>query len=391
MKSKQRRLTAFLGIVFSVILSFWGYLSFLSFRNDTSCIPDTQAQENDLVISSQLQAALNDYSQSHGHVGLQATILLPQGVEWNGTAGYANDAKACPLTQTHNLYIGSITKTFTSFLILEQVEAGRIHLGDPLSIWVPYSEGNRITVEMLLRHTSGIPSYTDQIILQLFAFPQKQFSHDELFAIIADNPLKFEPGSRHEYSNTNYLLLGMILEEATGKSYGELLGNAARQMGLDRIYSPAYPNNLILANGYDETLLNLGKRNLTAFRTSLESGAFSAGGIAASSRDTAVFFHALFSAEWLSDETVAQMITTINAPDEDLPLQTGYGLGVRNLIIEGESVYGHTGTIPGYSGIAMYNPERGYTIVVLSNVSTIAQTDLYASLQKIVLAALNQK
>ncbi|HKJ37508.1 MAG TPA: serine hydrolase domain-containing protein [Anaerolineales bacterium] len=390
--SLRKVLRVLLLSLFTFVIGFGGYVAFLSNKNDNACLTNepTQSIESDLESAAQLQAVLDQYSQNYNNVGLQATVILPDGTQWNGVSGYANDAKTCPLMLDHNLYVGSITKTFTAALVMEQVEAGIIHLDDPVEEWIPYSDGGRITVEMLMRHTSGIPSYTDEIILQLFGLPQKQFSPDELFATIVDEPLKFEPGSRHEYSNTNYLLLGMILEAATGKPYGELLGNAVTQMDLDRIYFPAYPNSLILANGYDETLLNLGKRNLTAFRTSMGSGAYSAGGIAASSHDAAFFFHTLFSEQWLADETVAQMMTIMEASDEDVPLQKGYGLGVRNLVIDGESLYGHTGTIPGYSGIAMHNPQHGFTIVVLSNVSTIEQTTIFSDLQKVVLQYLKK-
>jgi len=79
------------------------------------------------------------------------------------------------------------------------------------------------------------------------------------------------------------------------------------------------------------------------------------------------------------------MIETTDAPDEDIPLSVGYGLGVRELVIDGESVYGHTGIVPGFSGIVMHNLEHGFTIVVLSNVSTIEQTDLFGKLQSVVM------
>jgi len=370
-----------------ITLSFLAYLAYLSSRYDTACLPDGQIQKGKLEFSDQLKAVLDEYSQSHGNVGLQATVILPDGTQWSGASGYANHDKTCPLTLEHNLYVGSITKTFTAALVMEQVEAGTIRLNDPIGTWISHPDGSRITVEMLLRHTSGLPSYTEDMpfLLAYFGRPQKQWSPAELFSVIEGKPLKFEPGSCHEYSNTNFLVLGIILEEATGKSYGELLRDAVTNIGLKRIYYPVFSENLILANGHDETIFNLGKRNLIAFRTSLESGAYSAGGIAATSHDTAAFFHALFGKSWLATQTVAQMMDTIEAPDEDVPLQIGYGLGVRNLVIDGESVYGHTGTIPGYSGIAMHNPQHRFTIVILSNVSTIEQTNIFADLQKVLL------
>ncbi len=132
-------------------------------------------------------------------------------------------------------------------------------------------------------------------------------------------------------------------------------------------------------------MLNMGKRNMTGARTAFESYAFAAGGISGSAQANAMFFHGLFTGKWLAPDTVAQMIDTTEAPDENIPLQVGYGLGVSNMVIDGESVYGHTGIVPGFSGIAMHNLERGFTIVVLSNVSTIEKTNLFAELQAVVM------
>lgn len=243
---------------------------------------------------------------------------------------------------------------------------------------------------MLLRHTSGLPNYTDYASTN-FVTPFRVNNHwqpDELLDVVMDQPLKFEPGSRYEYSNTNYVALGIILETVSGKPYGDLLQDAAAKMGLERLYflpAASHSQEITFANGYDETMFNMGKLNMTALRALMESYAFTAGGISGSAQANAAFFHALFTGEWLSADTVAQMIDTIDAPDEDIPLQTGYGMGVRNLVIDGESLYGHTGTIAGYFGIAMHGLERGFTIVVLSNVSTIEQTNLFADLQSIVM------
>ncbi|HLO15067.1 MAG TPA: serine hydrolase domain-containing protein, partial [Anaerolineales bacterium] len=135
----------------------------------------------------------------------------------------------------------------------------------------------------------------------------------------------------------------------------------------------------------DESLLHLGRRNLTGFRHSLESGAYSAGGILSTSQDVARFVYALFNEKVISNASLAEMETFVNAPDEDLPEQTGYGLGIRHLIIDGESWIGHTGSIPGYSGMVMHQVEKNYTIAILSNLSTIDQVRLLAEIQKIIL------
>ena len=207
----------------------------------------------------------------------------------------------------------------------------------------------------------------------------------ELLEAVMDQPLKFEPGSSYEYSNTNYAALGIILETVSGKPYEDLLQSAAASMGLERLYFLAGSREMPFANGYDEAMINMGRRNVTGGRAAYESYAYANGGISGSAQANAVFFHTLFTGQWLAPETVDQMIDTTEAPFEDVPLQIGYGLGVSNMIIDGESVYGHGGIIPGFSGIALHNLERGFTIVVLSNVSTIEQENLFAELQSIVM------
>ena len=142
-----------------------------------------------------------------------------------------------------------------------------------------------------------------------------------------------------------------------------------------------------ITDGYDESMFNMGRCNLTAARTAIESYAFTASGISASTQATAAFFHALFTGEWLSPDTVAQMIETVGAPDEDIPRQTRYGLGVRYLVIGNESVYGHTISTPGFFWIAIHNLERGCTIVVLSIVSTIEGRKVFTGLQSIVMGS----
>ncbi len=375
-------------VVVTVVTASWAYLAYFNAKFDQSCLPNSQAFiESDLAIAASLQDVLDQYSQTHDHVGLQAAVVFPDGSQWTGVSGYANHAQECPLTLAHNMELASITKTFTGALVMEQVEAGTIRLDDPIDTWIAHPEGDRITVEMLLRHTTGMPNYTEKAAMSMLTLfrANNLWQPQELLEAVMDQPLKFEPGSQHEYSNTNYVALGIILETVSGKPYADLLQNAAAKMGLERLYFLAGSQEMRFANGYEESLFNLGRHNLTGGRAALESYAFAAGGISGSAQANAAFFHALFNGEWLAPETVTQMIDTIDAPDEDVTLQAGYGLGVRNLMIDGESVYGHTGSVPGFSGIAMHNLERGFTVVVLSNLYQIEQTDIFAELQSVVM------
>jgi D-alanyl-D-alanine carboxypeptidase len=315
------------------------------------------------------------------------TVVQPDGTVWSGVSGHANREKRYPMTHDHRLYIGSITKLYTAVLVMDQVDKGIISLDDTLDKWVDLPYADTVAVRMVLNHTSGIPSYTEGtwFLVRCFGLPQKNWQSDELIRVVSRKPLEFEPGSRYKYSNSNYLLLGVVFETATGKSYEMLLQeNITRQQGFENTSFLAQTCDAAIASAYDDTLLHLGTRNLTGFRRSMESGAFSAGGILSTSEDVALFAHRLFTGQIVTGSTLDQVTTFIEAPDEDIPLQTGCGLGVRHLTVDGESLFGHTGSIPGYSGVVMHNPEKHYTIAILSNLSVIDQARLLEEIHDVV-------
>ncbi len=161
-------------------------------------------------------------------------------------------------------------------------------------------------------------------------------------------------------------------EFGTGFSYANLRN--FRQFYL------TYPDDILIANAYDEDLLHVRAPNLTGLRLSLHSGAFSAGGIFSTSSDVAYFTRALFAGGIVSEESLAEMTTFVDAPDTDAPERIGYGLGVRQMVIDGEGFVGHTGAIPGYSGVTAFGVDNGITITILSNLSVIEQERLLAEI-----------
>ena len=164
MKSKiLKTLGGLVLMLVAVVLGGWAYLAYFNAKLDQSCLSSEPVlAQSDLEIAASLQEVLYQYSQTHDHIGLQVAVIFPDGSQWLGVSGYANHAKECPLTLEHNMHLASITKTFTAALVMEQVEAGTIRLDDPMDTWIAHPEGDRITVEMLLRHTSGLPNYTEK-------------------------------------------------------------------------------------------------------------------------------------------------------------------------------------------------------------------------------------
>jgi D-alanyl-D-alanine carboxypeptidase len=340
------------------------------------------------VPTERLLSELREYSAERSGVGLQACAVLEDGTCWRGVAGKADHDEDIPLSFAHHLYVGSVTKLYTATLVLDLVQRSDLSLSDTLDEWVDLEYASDVTVETLLNHTSGVPNYTSDawFVARYFGLPTRTWEPSDLLDVIRGSPLRFEPGARHEYSNSNYVLLGVVLEAVTEQSYRTLVGRLVREEGgFDRTYYLDYPDDARIANGYDESIFDVGRRNLTAFRESLETGAYAAGGILSTVPDVAGFVRALFTGEILTEATLSRMRTFVDAPDEDVTTQRGYGLGVRNLVIGGRSLVGHTGTIPGYSAIAMHHDDPEYTIAVLSNLSTIDQTRVFGRLQNAVL------
>jgi len=161
--------------------------------------------------------------------GAMATVIVPGRGRWVGTVGYANDERKRAMLPEMQSPIGSVTKTFTAMMVLQEVSAGRLDLDDRLSTWYPsIPKADEITLAMLLNMSSGISDYINDDIVataeQLMADPQRRYRPDALIAKGAAMPRAFEePGSAYSYSNTNTVILGRILEKETGKGYAALL------------------------------------------------------------------------------------------------------------------------------------------------------------------------
>jgi len=230
-------------------------------------------------------------------------------------------------------------------------------------------------------------------LARFFGFPNKRWEPSELLAAIDLDSPRFAPGTRHEYSNSNYAVLGVVLEAVTGRSYGSALQDLLEEDPdpLRNTFYSDHPSSTPITNGYDVSVLNLGRRNVTAFRTSFETGGYAAGGVLSTASDVAQFLNSLLTGDMLTAEALEEMQDFVEAPDADVPQQVGYGLGLRRLRIGEQSLVGHTGTIPGYSGIALHNPHHDVTIAILSNQSTIDQAELFADVQSVVLDRLKER
>jgi len=166
-----------------------------------------------------LQAAHEVWS-FHGAalVAKDGKVLLKKGY------GMASIELGVPSSPKNKYLIGSITKQFTALAIMQLVEKGLVDLEAPITKYLPdypKETGDKVTIHHLLRHSSGVPSYTDDA--ELMGRRTMPGSLEEILAVFKDEPLDFEPGSQYQYSNSGYALLGMVIEAASGKSYEDYI------------------------------------------------------------------------------------------------------------------------------------------------------------------------
>jgi CubicO group peptidase (beta-lactamase class C family) len=270
--------------------------------------------------------------------------------------GFADLNSQLPNTPTTEFRIGSLSKPFTATLILQLQEKGKLNIKDPVRKYIPdYPKGDSITIENLLNHTSGIKS-----ISSMKEYYEKWMTQpstlDNTISYFKNEPLNFTPGSRFEYSNSNYILLSRIAEKASGLSFSKLLEKSIvqklkmKQSGLDQ-------NNRTSKNkaiGYDISPTD----SFAVARYTEMSVLSGAGAIYSSARDLYIWDRAWYGNQLLSDASKKLMLT---------PVKKNYGLGWEIDQIKGRTLISHSGSIDGYLSNYMRFPDQDVCIIFLAN------------------------
>ena len=297
-------------------------------------------------------------------------------------SGLADLATKTPIAVGDRVRVGSLTKTFVATVVLQLAAERLLSISDTVSRWLPglVPGGAGITIRELLQHTSGIYSYTNDpgFLRALISDPTRVWKPKELVRIAVAHPPLFPPGTAFAYSNTDYVLLGMIIQAATGHPVGQQLqARIFTPLGLRDTYLP-YANPHLrtpYAHGY---LLGqpgaTGPADATVFGP---SWAGAAGGIVSTAADLARFYTALLSGKLLPAAQLQQMMTTIPIP---MGQGVGYGLGVESVPLPCGTAWGHTGDFPGYFGNAFTTTGGSSQAVVLVNADGLSaqqQNDIW--------------
>ena len=282
--------------------------------------------------------------------------------------GYSqiSDTDKKPMTAANRFRIGSVTKTFTAALILQLVDEKKLQLTQTIDKFLPQvPNANKITIEQILSHRSGIPniSRAQNAERNVNTLPMTKEEH---LALIINTKPDFEPGTKSNYSNSGYFVLGLIIEKITGKSYESILHDKIiKKLGLKDTYL-ATGNIDVNKNEALTYFIVPGSKNWKQVPETHPSLLFSAGAIVSTPSDMAKFILALFDGKIISKESLSQMTK----------LRDGEGFGLVTFPYNGKTFYGHTGGADNYGAWMMYLPEEKLAITYTSNAKIYPVKDI---------------
>jgi D-alanyl-D-alanine carboxypeptidase len=324
----------------------------------------------ELPFAQELQDALDNGLEQYGGMGISAAIIVPGYANWLGVSGVSYGTT--PITTDTLFSAGSATKLYTAITILQLAEEGVLTLEDPISKWLPvYPQvDSTISIRQLLNHTGGVfdmvrhPDYWQA----MFSDPDKVWQPEEIITNFLLEPY-FPKGTGWHYSTPGYILLRMIIKEATGSDLSSIYRERLlKPLALDHTFlagEEELPENT--AHGWFDVDGDGKYDDLPSF-TSFYTGI--GGGIYASAEDMAKLSHALFSEHRLLNERSYEQMLTFHSPTPGEPLAAGYGLGVVEFspdLFNGLEIWGHSGNAPGFAAGCLYLPDYDVSIGIAVN------------------------
>lgn len=361
MTGYRRRLAASLTV---------GLVAFAPLACQSQVAPETIA-----AVQSRLDSLANNTSIP----GLTVGISMADGASIGLAAGVSDTATHRPMSRDDRMLQGSVGKTYFGAVALQLVAAGLLDLDAPLAGYLgdePWYDrlpnSGEVTIRQLMSHTSGIVRYefNPTFLQDLIARPMRTFTPEERLSYLFDMEPPFAAGEGWDYSDTNFVLLAMVIERVTGTmAYDEIRRRLLEPLGLDDTVPSDRPDVPGLANGYagpgnafgafDATLID----GRLAMNPQFEWGG---GGFASTAEDLAVWIRYIHEGRAFDSGLLDEFRTGVTAP---LGPQASYGLGVIMMELPVGTAWGHSGFMPGYRTEAYYFPDHGFSIALQINTS----------------------
>jgi D-alanyl-D-alanine carboxypeptidase len=318
-------------------------------------------------LQSRLQLRLDSLHRAGRFAGAQIGVALPDGRTIAVATGFADTARHEVMTTRHLLLQGSVGKTYVSAVAMQLVHEGKFSLDDPISKYLASApwfnrlpNAQSITIRQLMNHTSGLVRYefNERFTADLTASPDRVWKPQELVAYILDTAAPFAAGQGWDYSDTNYIVLGMIMETVTGRAYYDLVR--------DRVLHPAGLTSTVpsdsrviggLANGYAGANNPFGGSDAMLVDGRMVINPqfeWTGGGMASTAEDLARWGKRLYDGEAFDPSMLPTLLDGVPAR---LGQNTKYGLGVIIRETPLGTLYGHSGFFPGYQAEMLYLPD----------------------------------
>jgi D-alanyl-D-alanine carboxypeptidase len=346
----------------------------------TAAVHAQTAAVNKTALQTALQLKLDEWHKAGSFPGATVGVVLANGESFGLAVGFSDRETKKAMMPTDRMLAGSVGKTFAAATALQLVKEGKIGLDDKIEKYLgrePWfarlPNAKEITVRQLMNHSSGLVRYEfkEQFTKDLTANPEKVWQPAELVAYLLDEKPPFAAGTGWDYSDTNYIVLGMIIEKVTGRKFydeadrrlikplkltGTIPQDGPRLKGVIQGY--AGPNNPF--GGTDAMIVN-GK---FAINPQFE---WTGGGYASTAQDLARWARMIYEGKAFAPELLPQVLDGVSAPM--LGRETKYGLGVIIRKTAAGISYGHSGFFPGYMTDMMYFPEHKVAVAVQVNTS----------------------
>ncbi|PRH77464.1 D-alanyl-D-alanine carboxypeptidase [Streptomyces solincola] len=333
--------------------------------------------------------------------GAVVMVDSPEWGRWSQSFGTQTYQGTSPVSVADHFRVGSNTKTMTSTVILQLVQEGRLKLSDPISRFEPdVPNGGNITIANLSEMRSGLPSYSVDkgFNRALDEDPQRVWKPRELLDIAFRQPQVSAPGKQFYYSNTNIILLGLVVERLTGKPLSQVFK--------ERIFTPLGMSSTLLPGPRDASIpenhpqgYQYGDNEQTLNSYALPAGqlqkaregtlkpldetsanpswAWAAGGAISTTQDLSVYVKKLVAGGLLDATTQRVRLDSIRPTDPGDPAAAGYGLGIASF----GPLIGHDGQIPGFMTFMGHDPGKRLTVVIMTNLSAVPANGEGSALQ----------
>jgi len=302
--------------------------------------------------------------------GVQLTVMTDDGKMWSGAAGMADIPNKVAMQPCHKTMVGSISKTFTGVMILQLQEEGLLTVNDKLSDWLDQeliaqiANANEVTLRNLLNHDTGIPDYLNaEFHFDAINKPFYKLTQTEKMELIQGKNAEFAVGEKYSYSNSNYVLLGLVIEKARNMPLWDVVRiHITEPLGLENTMMGTHDDPIPagVARPY------LAVRNyeyVDIMQNSVSDAATGDGGIISCTQDLVLFMNYLRSGSLISLESFDKMrALAIPSSDGD-----SYGLGIETIDTDYGTAYGHDGSTSSYLAFLTYFEEQNVTMAIAFN------------------------